>query len=340
MCSPSALSLVRDPRQWLRAASALAAIALSLFAVASSAQTQDASFPSRPVRIVVPASPGGAIDAIARLLSERLTAVWGKPVVVENRAGGSQMIGTDVVAKSAPDGHSIVIVASSHALNPFMFKRTPYDAVKDFAFITQTHQVPLILAVSSSLPFKSVQELIAYAKANPGKLSYASSGQGTSLQVAAELFKAMSQTDLLHVPYKGSTAAHPDVLAARTSMIFDTAPAIYPHIKSGLARGLAVTTKNRLAMAPDLPTLSEAGLAGYESSSWGGLLAPAGTPPEIVTQLNSAIVRILTSPDVVSKMSGMGIEIVTSSPRQWEAFMQAELGKAAAFARAVGISPE
>lgn len=304
------------------------------------AQQPTATFPSRPVRIVVPASPGGAIDAIARLLAERLTSAWGQAVVVENRAGGSQMIGTDVVAKAPPDGHSIVIVASSHALNPYMFKRMPYDSIKDFSFITQTHQVPLMLAVSSASPFKTVQELTDYARAHPGKLSYASSGQGSSLQVAAELYKAMGGIDLLHVPYKGSTAAHPDVLAGRTTMIFDTVPAIFPHVKSGLARGLAVTTGKRLSIAPDMPTLSETVMPGFESSSWGGLLAPAGTPGEIVAQLNSAIVKILTSPDVAGRLAGQGIELVTSSPQQWEAFMQDELRKAAAFAKAARIVPE
>jgi len=304
------------------------------------AQQPGSVFPSRPVRIVVPASPGGAIDAIARLLAERLTGIWGQAVVVENRAGGSQMIGTDVVAKAAPDGHSLVIIASSHALNPYMFRKTPYDAIKDFTFITQTHRVPLMLAVSASSPFRTVQEITDFAKANPGKLSYASSGQGSSLQVAAELYKAIGGIDLLHVPYKGSTAAHPDVIAGRTSMIFDTVPAIFPHVKSGLARGLAVTTTKRVAIAPDIPTLSETVMPGFDSSSWGGLLAPAGTPGDIVAQLNSAIVKVLNSPDVANRLSGQGIELVTSTPQQWEAFMQEELRKAAEFAKAARITPE
>ena len=319
---------------------ALIALVLALPAPSAHAQQSGSAFPSRPVRIVVPASPGGAIDAIARSLAERLTPVWGQPVVVENRAGGSQMIGTDVVAKATPDGHSLVIIASSHALNPYMFKKMPYDAIKDFTFITQTHQVPLMLAVGASSPFKTVQEITAYAKANPGKLSYASSGQGSSLQVAAELYKSMGQIDLLHVPYKGSTAAHPDVLAGRTSLIFDTVPAIFPHVKSGLARGLAITTSKRLALAPDIPTMSESVMPGFESSSWGGLLSPAGTPPEIVTQLNSAILKVLNSADVVAKLSGLGIDVVTNSPQQWEAFMAAEIRKAAVFAKAAGIVPE
>lgn len=320
--------------------SALALLAAGWPAGDAAAQQAATAFPTRPVRIVVPASPGGAIDAIARLLSERLTPVWGQPVVVENRAGGSQMIGTDVAAKAAPDGHTLVIVASSHALNPFMFRKMPYDSVKDFTFVTQTHTVPLMLAVSNTLPYRTVQELTAFAKANPGKLSYASSGQGSSLQVAAELYRSMAEVDLLHVPYKGSTAAHPDVLSGRTSMIFDTVPAILPHVKSGLARGLAVTSTRRLAIAPDVPTMAESGLPGYESSSWGGLLAPAGTPREVIEQLNAAIVKVLTAPDVVARLSGSGIEVVGSTSRQWEEFMQVELRKAAAFAKGAGIVPE
>lgn len=322
---------------------AIAATILSasgLTALPLDVQAQQSNFPNRPVRIVVPASPGGAIDAIARLLADRLTAQWGQAVVVENRAGGSQMIGTEIVAKSPADGYSMVIIASSHALNPYLFKRMPYDSVKDFSFITQTHQVPLMLAVATSQPFKSVEEITAYAKANPGRLSYASSGQGSSLQVAAELYKTMAAVDLLHVPYKASTAAHPDLLAGRTTMIFDTVPAIYPHVKSGLARGLAVTTTRRLSFAPDIPTMAESGLPGYDSSSWGGLLAPAGTPKGIIDQINKAVIGILATPEAAARLGATGIDIVTNTPAQWQAFVESELRKGAEFAKAAAIVPE
>ena len=298
------------------------------------------AFPAKPVRIIVPAPPGGAIDIIARLLSERLTTTWGQSVLVENKPGGSQIIGTDVIAKSAPDGHNLVIVVSSHAVNPVLFKKLPYDSIRDFAFIAQTHVVPLLLAVAPSLPIRNVAELVAYAKANPEKLSYASGGQGSSLDTAAELFRSMTRTQILHVPYKGSSAAHPDVLTGRTSMIFDTIPAIMGHVRSGAVRAVAVTTLKRSSIAPDVPTIAESGVPGYDASSWGGILAPAGTPKDVVDTLNGAITRILLAPDVSAKLASSGIEVVGGPPRQFEDFMQAEIRKWARVAKDAGIVAE
>ena len=298
------------------------------------------AFPSRTVRIIVPAPPGGAIDVIARLLADRLTTAWSQSVVVENKPGGSQIIGTDIVAKSPPDGYNLVIVPSSHAINPVLFKKLPYDSIKDFSFIVQTHVVPLMLAVPNSLPVKSVGELIAYAKANPGKLSYASSGQGSSLHVAAELFRSMSDTKILHVPYKGSSAAHPDLIAGRTAMIFDTITAILPHVKSGAVRGLAVTTLKRASIAPDFPTIAESGLPGYDANSWGGIVAPGGTPKEVVDLLNAAINNILLSADVGTRLANAGIEVVGGAPRQFEELVVAENRKWAKVAKDAGIVAE
>ena len=225
-------------------------LAILLFAaVNAAAQT----WPTRSVRIVVPATPGGAIDLIARTLAEKLTTSLGQPVVVENKPGASNNLGTDFVAKSPPDGYTLVIVASSHATNKHLFKQMPFDPIKDFEPVVYTHVVPLLLAVHPSVPAKNVAELVAWIKANPDKAVYASSGPGSSLHMAAELFMNMTKTKMHHVPYKGSSAAHPDLLAGRTAMIFDTITAIRGHVQSGAVRGLAVTTLKRSSAMPELP---------------------------------------------------------------------------------------
>ena len=226
---------------------------MAAFAVNVAAQ----SYPSRTVRIVVPATPGGAIDLIARTLAEKMTASLGQPVVVENKPGASNNLGTDFVAKSPPDGYTLVICASSHATNKYLFKQMPFDPIKDFEPVVYTHVVPLLLAVHPSVPAKNVPELIAWIKANPDKAIYASSGPGSSLHMAAELFMNMTGTKMQHVPYKGSSAAHPDLLAGRTAMIFDTITAVHGHVKSGALRGIAVTTAKRSSAMPELPTIAE-----------------------------------------------------------------------------------
>ena len=252
-------------------------------AITAQAQT----YPTRSIKIVVPATPGGAIDVIARLVGDKLSVSMGQPVVVENRPGAANNLGTDVVAKSAPDGYTLLICASSHATNKHLYKSLPYDPVKDFEPIVFTHIVPLLLAVNPEVPAKTVPELVAWIKANPSTANFASSGKGSSLHMAAELFQSMTATKMLHVAYRGSTAAHPDLLGGRTSMIFDTITAILPHVQSGGVRAIAVTTDKRSASMPDLPTIAETGLTGYDANTWGGILAPAGTPKEIVAKLNA-----------------------------------------------------
>ena len=318
----------------------LVSLAVIACIAAGSGALRAQAFPTKPVRIIVPAPPGGAIDVIARLLADRLTTAWGQSVLVENKPGGSQIIGTDIVAKSAPDGYNLVIVPSSHAINPVLFKKLPYDSIKDFSFVVQTQVVPLLLAVANSVPAKNVGELMAYARANPSKLSYASSGQGSSLHVAAELFRSMTDTKILHVPYKGSSAAHPDLIAGRTSMIFDTITAILPHVKSGAVRGLAVTTLKRASIAPDIPTIAESGLPGYDANSWGGIVAPGGTPKEVVDTLNAAINKILLSPDVGARLANVGIEVIGGPARQFEDLVMAENRKWAKVAKDAGIVAE
>jgi tripartite-type tricarboxylate transporter receptor subunit TctC len=299
-----------------------------------------AAFPAKSITIIVPAPPGGAIDITARLIGQKLTDAWGKSVVIENKAGATGTIGTDAVAKATPDGYTLVLVASSHAINPSLFKTLPYDTVKGFEPVILTHVVPLMLVVTNSLPPRTVAELISYGKAHPGQLTFASSGPGGAPHMSGELFRSMAGIDMLHVPYKGSTAAHADLLSGRTSLMFDTVAAINPHVKAGSVRALAVTTAARSSAAPDVPTMAEAGLPGYETSTWGGVLAPAGTPREIVAKLNAEMNKALAAPEVRQKMLGSGIEPAGGTPRQFADFLQAEMVKWGGVAKAAGIQPE
>jgi tripartite-type tricarboxylate transporter receptor subunit TctC len=314
-----------------------ATIALSLGIAGAQAQ----SYPTRSIKIVVPATPGGAIDMIARLVGDKLTPAMGQSVVIENKPGASNNLGTDFVAKSPPDGYSLVIVASSHATNKFLFKQMPFDPVTDFEPVVFTHIVPLVLAVHPSIPAKNVEELIAWIKANPDKASFATSGKGSSLHMAAELFKSMAGIQkMLHVPYRGSTAAHPDLLGGRTAMIFDTITAIQPHVQSGGVRALAVTTTKRSAALPDLPTIAEAGLPGYDANTWGGILAPAGTPKEVVTKLNAEINKALAAEDVRAKLNASGIDIQGGTAAQFAGYIKGEVAKWEKVTKDAGIEPE
>jgi len=309
-----------------------------LFVLGLSAEAQ--TYPTRTVRIVVPATPGGAIDLIARSLAEKMTQSLGQPVVVENKPGASNNLGTDFVAKSPPDGYTLVIIASSHATNKYLFKQMPFDPVKDFEPVVYTHVVPLLLAVNPSVPAKTVSELTAWVKANPDKAVYASSGPGSSLHMAAELFMNMTGTRMHHVPYKGSSAAHPDLLAGRTAMIFDTITAVQGHVRSGALRGIAVTTASRSSAMPELPTIAESGLPGYEASTWGGILAPAGTPKDVVAKLNGSINAALKMEDVRKRLMGAGIEIQGGTPEQFAYVIRNEIDKWGRVTKAAGIQPE
>src|SRR4051812_12017133 len=296
-------------------------------------------YPVRTVRIVVPATPGGAIDLIARTLADRLTPALGQAVVVENKPGAANNLGTDYVAKSPPDGYTLVIVASSHATNKWLYKDLPYDPVKDFEPVVYTHVVPLLLAVNPGVPAKTVPELVTWVKGNPDKAIYASSGSGSSLHMAAELFMSMTGTRMHHVPYKGSSAAHPDLLAGRTAMIFDPLTAVRGHVRAGTLRGIAVTTLQRSSAMPELPTIAES-LPGYDAATWGGILAPAGTPKDVVLKLNGAINAAMKQEDVRSRLTGAGIEIQGGTPEQFGKVIQAEVDKWGKIVKAAGIQPE
>lgn len=307
----------------------------SLLVVAAESRAQD--YPTRTITIVVPGSPGGAIDTVARLVGENLSQKWGQPVVVENKTGAANMIGTDFVAKAEPDGYTVLITAAAHAINPAIQKKMAFDSVKDFEPVVLADTVPLMLVVPSSLPINNVQELIAYVKAHPDEVSYASSGTGQIQHMSAELFKNMAGVEILHVPYKGSTFAHPDLISARVTMMFDTVTAVLPQVKAGTLRPLAVTTPARLPEMPDVPTVSESGLPGYETSTWGGFLVPAGTPKEIVAKLNQGINEALAEPAIKEKLAAVGITVVGGAPEQFAQFLQVEMAKWADVADKSGI---
>ncbi len=311
----------------------------ALIALAGAAANAQ-NFPTKGMTIVVPASPGGAIDLAARLIGQKFTEAWGQPVTIDNKTGATGIIGTDFVARAAPDGHTLALVASSHAINPSMVKRLPFDTIKSFEPVAQTHVVPLMLVVNNTVPAKTVGELVAYGKANPGKLSFASSGSGGAPHFSGELFKSMAGIDMVHVPYKGSTLAHPDLLSGRVSLMFDTVAAIKTQVRAGNVRALAVTTGKRIGSDPQLPTMAEAGLPGYETSTWGGLLAPAGTPKAVVAKLNTEVNRILALPDVRQKLLDAGIEPAQGSPEQFTQFIEKEMVKWAKVAKDAGIQPE
>jgi tripartite-type tricarboxylate transporter receptor subunit TctC len=298
------------------------------------------SFPSKAITIIVPATPGGAIDITARLVGAKLSAAWGQPVQIENVGGAAGMLGSDRVAKAVPDGHTLALVASSHAINPSMYKKLPFDTVKAFEPVALTHVVPLLLAVNKDVPAKTVPELVAYLKANPGKFSYASSGNGGAPHMSAELFKTMAGVDLAHVPYKGSTAAHPDLIAGRVALMFDTVAAVSPQVKGGTVRGLAVTTSKRSSVFPDMPTMIEAGMKGYDTSTWGGLLAPAGTPKDVVAKLNAEVNKALASSDVREKLATSGIEPASGSAQQFADFIASEMQRWGQVAKTAGVQPE
>lgn len=290
----------------------LAAAAMSLPALA-----QTSSFPQRPVRIVVPYTTGGSNDVIARLLAQQLQEAWGQPVVVENKPGAAGNIGASDIAKSAPDGHSLLLTnINIVSMNPGLIANMPFDPQKDFAPISLLGTTALALVVHPSVPANNVRELIDLARKGPGRLNYASSGNGSPQHMSAEMFKAMTKTSLTHIPYRGAAPAVNDLLAGQVQVTVGVVNQLIPHIRAGKLKALGVTTRKRLAQMPDVPTLDEAGVPGYESEIWLGLAAPAGTPPAIIEQINQAVRKAMASADVVSKLQSQGIDVMVSSPDQ------------------------
>jgi tripartite-type tricarboxylate transporter receptor subunit TctC len=319
---------------WILGATQLLAAQITLAQAPSTGSGQ--AYPARPIRIVVPFPPGGASDVTARMLADKFASSWGANVVVDNRTGASGIIGTDIVAKAAPDGYTLGFVALSFAINPSIHK-LPYDANRDFTYITVVASNPLALVVNNNVPANSVKELIDLARAKPDALSFASSGTGTSPHMSAELFKLLAGVQILHVPYKGSTAAHPDLLGGRVSMMFDPVAAILPHIKAGRVRALGVTSKNRSAELPDAPPIADA-VPGYESTSWVLIMGPAKIPAAVSDRLHKETVRALAFPDVKERLARMGSDVVGSSPQEARTFIRAELEKWAKTVKAAGIT--
>jgi tripartite-type tricarboxylate transporter receptor subunit TctC len=290
----------------------LAAAAMSLPALA-----QTSSFPQKPVRIVVPYTTGGSNDVIARLLAQQLQEAWGQPVVVENKPGAAGNIGSSDIAKSAPDGHSLLLTnINIVSMNPGLIANMPFDPQKDFAPISLLGTTALALVVHPSVAANNVRELIDLARKEPGRLNYASSGNGSPQHMSAEMFKAMTKTSLTHIPYKGAAPAVNDLLAGQVQVTVGVVNQLMPHIRAGKLKALGVTSRKRLAQMPDVPTLDEAGVPGYESEIWLGLAAPAATPPAIIEQINQAVRKAMATADVVSKLQAQGIDVLVSSPDQ------------------------
>jgi tripartite-type tricarboxylate transporter receptor subunit TctC len=301
------------------------ALAAALLAAAGPAFAQ--SYPNRPVRLVVPLSPGGFADVPTRIIAPKLSAALGQQVFVENRPGAGGSIGAEFVARSTPDGHTLLLVATPHVITPSLYKKLPYDALNDFAPIMQFAAGPYVLVVTPQLPVGSVRELVAAAKAQPGKIDFASSGNGSAQHLVAALFNTMAGVELNHVPYKGSGPAMQDLLSGQVSVSFAGTPNVMPHLKAGRLRALGVTTPKRSPDLPDVPTIAEAGVPGYEATLWLGLAAPAGVPAEIVQRLNTDISNLLRDPDVQQGFRAAGVDASVLGPAEFGAFMRTEFEK-------------
>ena len=313
-------------RKHLLRATLLAAVWIGALACAAAAE-----YPTRPIRLIVPFAAGGGNDTVARLVGAQLAARLGEQVVVDNRAGAGGVVGAELAARAAPDGYTLFLGGvGSHAINPNLHEHLPYDPIKDFAPVSLLASAPLILVVHPSVAANSVQELIALARAKPGMLNYASNGNGSSSHLAAVMFASMTGIDIVHVPYKGLSPALTDLLGGQVQLMFSSVVAILPHVQSGRLRALAISGSKRLSLMPDLPTIAEAGVPGYQTSSWYGILAPAGTPKDIVSRLYTEIVKVLAEPDVRKALAAEGADPVGSSPEEFAMYIQAEkdrLGK-------------
>jgi tripartite-type tricarboxylate transporter receptor subunit TctC len=299
------------------------------------------SYPTKPVRMIVPFPAGGATDIVGRIVAQKLAESWGHQVIVDNRGGAGGTIGSDVAAKSAPDGYTLLVATSStHAVAPSLYSKLAYDAVRDFAPVTLLASATILLATHPSLPAKNVRELIAIAKRQPQALSFASSGNGGISHLVGEEFKSVAGISMLHVPYKGDTPALVDLVSGQVSLMFGTAVSFLPHVKAGKLNALAVTNPQRSPIVPNVPTVAESGLPGFEALQWFGIFTPAGVPKDIVSKLHGDIVKILRLPDVRERMSGLGADVVGNTPEQFAAFQKADAAKWAKVVKASGARIE
>jgi tripartite-type tricarboxylate transporter receptor subunit TctC len=312
-------------------------MALSLLCASGAALTQD--YPSKPIRMIVGFPPGGGTDVMARLVTPKMTEAWGQQVVIDNRAGATGIIGTDLVAKAVPDGYTLLMGhVATNAIAWSLFAKLPFDPAKDFAPITRVSSVPHLLAVHPSLDVRTVKELIAFAKAKPGQLTFPSAGNGSTPHLAGEIFKTMTGVNMVHVPYKGTGQSLQDLLGGQVQVAFDTTAAVITYVKAGRLRPLAVTTVKRIASLPEVPTVAESGVPGYEVTTWYGLFAPAGTPPAVVRKVFTETARIVRLPDVKERLDGMGTEETTNaSPEEFAALVKSDIAKYAKVVKAAGL---
>lgn len=323
-------------RRRLIALSAGSALAPNLVGRPAWAQAQSLDWPTRVVRFIVPVAAGGPTDIVARILAERLSKIWGQQVVIENRGGAGTNIGNEMVARSDADGYTVLYATSSLAVNRSLYRSLNYDATADFVPVSLVSAFPLFMFVPNSSPAKSVMEFVAYAKAHPGKLTLASPGTGSAPHLAGELFKQMAKIEMAHAPYRGASPALNDLIPGRVDCYFGSGT-LLEHMRSGQIRGLAVTGTKRAPVAPDLPTMAEAGIAGYEASSWHGLFVPAKTPPEIVKKMSVDTIAALADPAVKGKLEQAGYTVVGSPPNELQTLLKSEIEKWSAVIKAVGI---
>ena len=314
----------------------LLAAALATTALVLPAQAQ--TFPDRPIKIIVPFGPGGFTDVAARILQKELAPAIGQAVIIENKPGAGSTIGTAEVSKAKPDGYTLVMISTAHVISPHLYKQMPYDALRDFAPVMKIAEGPYVLVVHPSLGVKSVAELVALAKAQPGKVDYASSGNGSAQHLVGALFTTMAGANLTHVPYKGSSQAMNDLIGGQVKVSFVGVPNALPNLASGKLKALGVSTAKRYSEMPDVPTIAEAGVPGYDATIWLGLLAPPGTPREIVQKLNADITKILSTPDARKLMASAGVDVATSTPEEFARLMAAEMDRWGKVVRETGAT--
>jgi len=301
---------------------------VALLASATAAIAQPAAYPTKPIRIVVAYTPAGATDILARTIGQKLTEAWGQAVIIDNRPGANGNIGTEYAAKATPDGYTLLMVtAGTHGINPGLYRKLGFDAVKDFAPVSLVAMVPNVFVVNNGVPSKDLKEFIAYAKANQGKLNYGSPGNGSTAHLSMELFKSMTGIQMVHVPYKGSAGVLADLIGGQIVVTMDNMPPYVPQVKAGKIRALAVSPARRSPALPDVPTVAEAGVPGYDSGAWFGLVAPANTPKDLVAKLSRETARILKLPDVSARLADLGAESVGGTPEQFSAHIKAEIAK-------------
>ena len=327
-----------QPTSRLLARAARIGAAALAAAVLAAALPAFAAYPDHPIKLIVPVPPGGGVDILSRAIGAKMAQSMGQPVIVENKAGASAAIGTELLAKSPPDGYTIMMGYSAHATNPIFVPKLPYDTSRDFAAIAHVGYIPLILVVNASSPYISVQDLIAAARAKPGQLQFASGGAGAGAHLSGELLKTTANIDVVHVPYKGNAPALTDLLGGQVTMMFDTITTALPHVKTGKLRALAVTSPKRSPLAPDIPTMIEAGLPDFDISAWYVMFAPAGTPKDVMARLNAEVNKAIADPDLRRTLGEQGVEFTGGTPEDADRFVRGEIDRWGRIIKTKGMS--